>query len=139
MSDTRWRQVVRGYQTGTDGQVVPARAGAQTLARMAIAAGLTPGNLEDAGRPDAAEQQRRIMNQMTHDSVVPLPVNATGDQPDVIDMIYASQTMPTREKLLRIQQVIQLRRQAELEEQAARTQQEAPAEAGAEVREDLPG
>jgi len=44
--------------------------------------------------------------------------------PDEIDLIYASQTMSAREKLIRIRQVLELRAQVEAE---ARAQQKAPA------------
>jgi hypothetical protein len=54
MSDARWRQIVTGYQSigGTQVSVV---APAETLARMARTVDVTPGQLEEAGRMDAAE------------------------------------------------------------------------------------
>jgi hypothetical protein len=135
MSDTRWRQVVRGYQQNSSGITIEARATPQTLARMAISAGVTPGELEEAGREDAAEQQRRILNQMATDSVAPLPVGAPGQQSDEIDMIVAS-NMTAREKLLRIRQVLELRAQADADELRTAGQQQAPAdEAGARVEQ----
>lgn len=53
ISEGWWRQVARGYQTLSGGGFGPVRAPAETIARMARAAGATPGDL-DGCRPDAA-------------------------------------------------------------------------------------
>lgn len=132
MSDTRWRQVVKGSQPGPGGQPVEARASATSLARMAIAVGLSPEQLEQAGRDDAAEAQRRFLREMQDNAVVPLPVGPTASGMDEIEMIYASRSLSAREKLVRIRMVLDLRRQAEQDE--VRAQRTAPAEgAGAEM------
>lgn len=58
MSDGRWRQITSGYQNVSAGVYAPVRGPAETIARMAQVVGLTPGELEKAGRPDAAEELR---------------------------------------------------------------------------------
>jgi hypothetical protein len=119
MSDTRWRQVVRGWQPGADGNQVEARASAVTLARMALAVGVTAQQLTTAGRSDAAQQLERIEAELqTGSSVVPLPATgAPGQGPDEIDMIYASNSMSAAQKLNAIRKVLLLRAQAEAEAQ----------------------
>ncbi|MFB7115168.1 hypothetical protein [Streptomyces sp. NPDC056291] len=59
MSDARWRQITSGYQS-VSGSRIPVRAPAETLARMALVAGVTPDQLTGAGRGDAAEILREI-------------------------------------------------------------------------------
>jgi hypothetical protein len=59
MSEGRWRQIVSGYQS-VGGQHLPVKAPAATLARMAQAVKLTPEDLIDAGRRDAAEVLRDL-------------------------------------------------------------------------------
>ncbi len=54
MSDGRWRQIVKGYQ-GTGTGRIPVVAPDETLARMALAVGVTDSQLVEAGRPAAAE------------------------------------------------------------------------------------
>lgn len=68
MSDGRWRQIVKGYQ-GTGTGRIPVIAPDETLARMAIVVGVTPAELDEAGRPDAAEVLRILL--------------AASEQPDV--------------------------------------------------------
>jgi transcriptional regulator with XRE-family HTH domain len=59
ISESRWRQIVNGYQT-ISGSHIPVRGPADTVARMAYVALVTPEQLEEAGRPDAAEELRQI-------------------------------------------------------------------------------
>ncbi len=54
ISEGRWRQIASGYQVVSAGVYAPVRGPARTLARMAAVAGLSPGQLEQAGRADAA-------------------------------------------------------------------------------------
>lgn len=61
MSDGRWGQIVRGYQTMGDDVFAAVRAPADTLARMAKVVGVTPEQLEEAGRGDAAEELRELV------------------------------------------------------------------------------
>lgn len=62
ISEARWRQIVSGYQS-VGGQQVPVRAPAETLARMAQAAGVTPDELRTAGRDDAAAELDALRDQ----------------------------------------------------------------------------
>jgi hypothetical protein len=59
MSEARWRQIVNGYQR-VAGQELPVTAPAATLARMARAVGVTPEELENTGRSDAAHILRDL-------------------------------------------------------------------------------
>ncbi|GAB3213284.1 hypothetical protein GCM10027294_43410 [Marinactinospora endophytica] len=59
ISGTRWRQIVKGYGTAS-GVVVQVTGPAETVARMARVVGVTPEELEEAGRDDAADQLREI-------------------------------------------------------------------------------
>jgi transcriptional regulator with XRE-family HTH domain len=54
LSEGRWRQITSGYQVVSAGSYAPVRGPAATLARMAAVAGITPAQLEQAGRADAA-------------------------------------------------------------------------------------
>src|SRR5581483_11036709 len=54
ISEGWWRQVVNGYQSLSGGAYGTVRAPAETLARMAQAAGVTADDLTAAGRADAA-------------------------------------------------------------------------------------
>ncbi|KUN37760.1 hypothetical protein AQJ30_15885 [Streptomyces longwoodensis] len=60
MSDARWRHIVNGYESVGRGMKIPVTAPAETLARMAQAVGVTSQQLDEAGRPDAAE----ILNEL---------------------------------------------------------------------------
>jgi transcriptional regulator with XRE-family HTH domain len=54
ISEGRWRQIASGYQVVSPGVYAPVHGPAQTVARMAAAAGVSPAQLTGAGRPDAA-------------------------------------------------------------------------------------
>jgi hypothetical protein len=55
ISEGRWRQIASGYQVVSPGVYAPVHGPAQTLAKMAAVAGVTPAQLTGAGRPDAAK------------------------------------------------------------------------------------
>jgi hypothetical protein len=55
ISEGRWRQIAGGYQVVSAGVYAPVHGPAQTLARMAAVVGVTPAQLTEAGRPDAAQ------------------------------------------------------------------------------------
>lgn len=55
----RWRQVVSGVQNVSPGSYAKVHAPAKTLARMAAVVGVTPDQMEAAGRPDAAGIMRQ--------------------------------------------------------------------------------
>lgn len=156
ISDTRWRQIVKGWQPGPDGTKLEVHAPALTLARMALVLGLTSDDLVGHGRQDAGEALARLRTAAPGDMVTFLGDGADAgadfvvgqdgsfrayqvksmrtpiNQLDEIDLIYASR-MSAREKLLRIRQVLELRALAEAEE--AERHKEAPAEAGADEQE----
>ena len=50
----RWRQIVTGYQNVSPGVFAAVHAPAKTLAKMARVVGVTPPQLTEAGREDAA-------------------------------------------------------------------------------------
>lgn len=66
MSDARWRQIAKGFKYEAGGIRVPARAPADTLARMAKVVGATPDQLREAGRDDAAEEMLRADSDPAH-------------------------------------------------------------------------
>jgi transcriptional regulator with XRE-family HTH domain len=55
ISDTRWSQLENGYRMNR-GHAEPEWAPADTLAHMARAVGVTPAQLQDAARDDAAAE-----------------------------------------------------------------------------------
>lgn len=123
MSDTRWRQVIRGWQPGANGVQVEARASSVTLARMALAVGVKAEQLAEVGRDDAAQQLERIQAELqSGSSLAPLPATGSPDAAaDEIELIYAS-NMSARRRLELIRKVLRLRAEAEAEEAAERTE-----------------
>jgi hypothetical protein len=75
ISEGRWRQITGGYQVVRPGVYVPVRGPAQTVARMAAVAGLTPAQLTAAGRDDAA----RVLAAQRARGAVRDPARADGD------------------------------------------------------------
>lgn len=59
-SGSRWRQIESGYATVEAGVYRAIKARPDTLATMARAVGITPDQLDRAGRPDAAEHLRLL-------------------------------------------------------------------------------
>lgn len=60
ISDGRWRQIANGYISVGTGHYAPVIAPADTLARMAKVVGVTPEQLADVGREDAAGELVRL-------------------------------------------------------------------------------
>jgi len=60
ISASQWSDVERGHKKAGAGVVVPVRATADTLARMARTVGATADELSAAGREDAASQLRTL-------------------------------------------------------------------------------
>ena len=58
----RWSQLENGYEVKA-GQPVPVRGRDDTIAHMAFAVGVTPDELDEAGRPDAGDVLREILRQ----------------------------------------------------------------------------
>ena len=62
ISDTRWRHIVNGWQRAPDGRAVAVKAPARTLASIAHVLHMTPEQLTDVGRPDAADVLTELRN-----------------------------------------------------------------------------
>lgn len=56
ISEGRWRQIAKGYNQVSKETFVESIAPADTLARMARVVGATPGQLQEVGREDAADE-----------------------------------------------------------------------------------
>jgi len=59
ISEGRWRQIATGY-VSVNGEKARVRGTDYRVARMAHVVGVTPEELENADRPEAAEQLRRL-------------------------------------------------------------------------------
>ena len=81
ISDGRWRQIVNGYQSAGQGLYIPVVAPPDTLARMARVVGVTPEELTDAGREDAAGELLKLNR-----SPGSLPVGTGSDPLDLTDL-----------------------------------------------------
>lgn len=84
ISPERWRQITNGYEAAGRGQRVEVIAPAGTLAKMAHAIGISPEQLEEAGRTDAA-QVLRDLQQVQPQPVTSLDVSvlrAIANSPD---------------------------------------------------------
>lgn len=60
ISENRLRAIVHGYQTVSAGVYAPVKGPADTVARIAEVVGVTPEQLEEAGRPDVAAELRDL-------------------------------------------------------------------------------
>jgi hypothetical protein len=69
ISDSWWRQVVRGYQPLRGGGRAPMQGSAETVASMASVVGVTPEQLAAVGREDAAEELRLLEAERTPDDL----------------------------------------------------------------------
>jgi transcriptional regulator with XRE-family HTH domain len=63
ISDSRLRQIINGYETPRRDVCLPVIAPAGKLALIALAFGITPGQLEEAERADAASELRELRKQ----------------------------------------------------------------------------
>src|SRR5262245_17378587 len=62
LSEGRWRQITNGYVTHSAGVYLTVKGPAATVARMAHVVGLTPQQLAEAGREDAAEELTQLID-----------------------------------------------------------------------------
>lgn len=85
MSEARWRQIVSGNMSAGGGNYVPVVAPADTLANMADVVGVTPEQLMDAGRGDAAQELHNLRRNRT----VAFPVGSAGDPVDLTKLSAA--------------------------------------------------
>lgn len=74
ISDTRWRQIVSGYQA-VGGTKASFRSPDETLARMAYVVAVTPEQLEEAGREGAANALR-VLEERQAELASALPADA---------------------------------------------------------------
>jgi hypothetical protein len=70
ISEGRWRQIASGYQVVSPGVYAPVHGPAQTLARMAAAVGVSPAQLTEAGRPDAAKALTAQKTDASHEQML---------------------------------------------------------------------
>ena len=75
ISENHWRNIVKGYSTVSAGVTAPIRGHAETVARMAQVVGVTPEQLTEAGRDDAAVELRALP-----------PIEHTGPEPTVAEL-----------------------------------------------------
>lgn len=61
LSEGHWRAIVSGSRSVGKATWVAVRGPAETVARMAKVVGVTPEQLEEAGRGDAAEELRELV------------------------------------------------------------------------------
>jgi hypothetical protein len=98
LGETRWRQIVNGYSDVGGGVRVPVVAPAETLARMAQVVGVTPDELRQAGRADAAEELAALGGS-------PSPTSATNfasdPQLDAIATLLATLPPEAQDEVLR--------------------------------------
>ncbi len=116
ISDTRWRQIVSGTQPTGRGQYLEIIAPAKTLARMAQAVELGPEDLEAAGRSDAADELRRLIERA--------PSEMSGGANALIREINDDPRVPEERKRALIRLIRQAEASAEAERQAARDELE---------------
>ena len=68
ISPTRWRQIENGFRPFR-GVRYPEIGPAQTIAKMAAAVGISPKELAEAGRPDAADELAVILDDLEKSAV----------------------------------------------------------------------
>lgn len=81
ISESRWRQIVSGYQS-VSGRKAPVRGPDRTLARMALAVKVTPEDLEEAGRSEAAALLRSLEADRRAAGSVPAAASGAADRLD---------------------------------------------------------
>ncbi|WTN22082.1 helix-turn-helix domain-containing protein [Streptomyces canus] len=97
LSETRWRQIVNGYQD-VGGMRIPVTAPDETLVRMAEVVSLTPEQLRQAGRSAAAELLDELAAPPTAASTPGAP--ASNDQVEAIAALLATLTPEARDQVL---------------------------------------
>ena len=70
ISEGRWRQIASGYLVFGPGFGAPGPGPAQTLARMAAVAGVTPAQLTGVGRADAAKALASRETDASHEQML---------------------------------------------------------------------
>ena len=86
----RWRQITQGYQNVSPGEYAVVHAPARTVAKMAAVVGVTPDQLTEAGREDAAAilAELTVPEPATPEPVPePAPEPAAGNAEDIGDAV----------------------------------------------------
>lgn len=122
ISEGWWRQVVRGYQTLSGGGYGKVKGPDETVARMALVAGVTPEQLSQAGRDTAAQELELLLAQAPADE----PDQVTPEDPEAL-----------RERMIRAalegltpDEVSKVLRRVEEKVQSSSPQQQRPPQAG---------
>lgn len=94
ISEGRWRQIINGYLSAGGGNYVPVIAPPDTLARMAHVVGVTPDQLVEVDRGDAASELHRLTKAREEGRSQPVgtgvqPVDLTNLSPDEIEAVKA--------------------------------------------------
>jgi transcriptional regulator with XRE-family HTH domain len=89
ISEGWWRQVVRGYQPLKGGGKAPMTGSAETVASMARVVGVTPAQLQEAGRADAAEELRALQPPPSLGTPTDAELRASALQPETAEAIIA--------------------------------------------------
>lgn len=97
ISETRWRQIVNGYQD-VGGVRIPVTAPDETLVRMAQVVSLTSDQLRQAGRSEAAELLDELSAPQTPASTPGAPTSDA--QVEAITALLATLTPEAREQVL---------------------------------------
>lgn len=95
ISDGRWRQIINGYLSAGQGHYIPVIAPPDTLARMARVVGVSPEQLTEVGREDAAAELLKLMgdevrNKFRHQHPVGTgtdPLDLTGLTPEQVEAV----------------------------------------------------
>lgn len=66
ISEGRWRSLAKGTHQVSKGTAIPTRAPADTLARMARVVGATADQLRKAGREDASDELKVMLEKSRH-------------------------------------------------------------------------
>lgn len=75
LSEGHWRAIVSGSRSLGTGLWVPVHGPAATVARMAQVVGVTPEQLEEADRADAAEELRQLLPKATEEGTEEEPID----------------------------------------------------------------
>jgi hypothetical protein len=97
LSETRWRQIVNGYQD-VGGVRIPVTAPDETLVRMAQVVSVTSDQLRQAGRSPAAELLDELAKPPTPASTP--EASASNAQIEAITALLATLTPEAREQVL---------------------------------------
>lgn len=121
ISGTRWRQIINGRAGALDSD-----RGVQTVARMAEVAGVSPGQMMQAGRPDVAEELRLLLGEPPLRSAEDSLNLSDGAQGTVVPAALAGLPEERGERIAELSK--RLDRNAEATQELTREQQQIAAE-----------